>query len=193
MHGYVSYMLPLVGSVIAQSTTTMVVSMPQLNMNRTWSGSIVKADQTQTEIDIKCGAPVATATISAPPCQFTNGIRVTQGPSIWGYSMESTDSNIARTYHATCSFSASKTMTCSGSVVAKVTQGSSTATHTSTDVQTVTDPAMFAVTATITAGADKVASATAGPTKTSTGGLPKMTQNAVLAGVVAVVGGVVMI
>ncbi|EHA55486.1 hypothetical protein MCOR27_007597 [Pyricularia oryzae] len=193
MHAYVSYMLPLVGSVIAQSTTTMVVSMPQLNMNRTWSGSIVKADKTLTEIDIKCGAPVATTTISAPPCQFTNGIRVTQGPSVWGYSLESTESNVARTYHATCSFSESKTMTCSGSVVAKVTEGSSTATHTSTDVQTVTNAVMFPVTASITAGADKVASATAGPTKTSTGGLPKMTQKAVLAGVVAVVGGVVMI
>lgn len=96
MHAYVSYMLPLVGSVIAQSTTTMVVSMPQLNMNRTWSGSIVKADKTLTEIDIKCGAPVATTTISAPPCQFTNGIRVTQGPSVWGYSLESTESNVAR-------------------------------------------------------------------------------------------------
>lgn len=189
MYSYIPLVLALVGSAMSQSTTTMTVTMPPTAMNRTWSGSIYKAEPSMTQIDLKCGAATATATTTAPPCEFTNGIRISQGPSVWGYSVEENES---RTYFASCSFSASQTMTCSGSVVTKVVEGSSTVTRTTTDANTVTNMAIFPAPATITSGVDKLAAA-ATSTKVSTGGLPRMTQNAVLAGVAAVVGGVVMI
>lgn len=56
----------------------------------------------------------------------------------------------------------------------------------------VTDIASYSLPVTVTAGLEKLSNGTSG-TATSTGGVPRMTQNAVLAGAAMMVGGAMWI
>ncbi|KAK4100280.1 hypothetical protein N658DRAFT_106065 [Parathielavia hyrcaniae] len=168
-----SSLLLAAGLAAAQSTTVVDILMPMADP-QTLLASVISADATATSYFISC--PTVT---SSEECGFADGLEVLNGPSTMNYAM-----TISETYtlSADCQLQPTANL---GVCTASMISGAST----STTVDTLSDYSSFFIPVTVTAGLERL-SATTTP---STGGMPQITQNAVLAGAAALVGGAMLL
>ncbi|KXX78835.1 hypothetical protein MMYC01_201528 [Madurella mycetomatis] len=157
----------------AQSTTTVTVMMPLVG-DQPIFGSVVEVLPTATSYVLACPTDV-----DSTECVIPAGLSLLSGPSTMSYQLEIGESD---TVTAGCTL-ASETLDCSAGVVAG---GTTELTTTQMPVSEVGTDIYHAVT--ITAGVEKLRAAA-----TSTGGVPRITQNAVIMGAAALVGGAMLV
>ncbi|KAL8384335.1 hypothetical protein RB599_006603 [Gaeumannomyces hyphopodioides] len=178
-------------------------------------GSVISSDKDKATYAMTCADTATTAF-----CPFGKNFRVTSAPStiIFSQTMEAEGSLLAsaslksasEVLDITCSSTNEATLSCTGSM--KLMSGSSTITATTVE-DTATDATSFLVAVTMTdrlpgatgaaapaptgTGASGSATGNSNPssttTSTSRNAGPRATQNAVLAGVAALVGGAAML
>ncbi|KAL2257382.1 hypothetical protein VTK26DRAFT_252 [Humicola hyalothermophila] len=189
--------LLMAAGLAAAQTTTVSILMPLIDAQEL-VGSVVSADSTATTFAISCpdGA-------GPNECGLPSSVTIVNGPETMSYSIELGDITAV----ADCSLNtADDEATCTGGA------------NGSLGVDVLTGYQEFIVPVTITAGADQIGAepttTTAPPTatetntpapteepsgdaepttETSTGGLPRVTQNAVIMGAAALVGGAMML
>ncbi|KHN95830.1 uncharacterized protein MAM_06192 [Metarhizium album ARSEF 1941] len=207
----VSFVAVLAGSAMAAETTTVSFLVP--GDKSPLVGSVVNVDSSATTLAVHCPSGTPSDECGLPQI----GATITQGESTWEWNYGMSQSQLGVfTQKANCKLDPSKHVAACTIDVTAASEGTSTQT-------TVTgyETSMYPVT--ITAGAEKLsaspggsarnggsnstsATATAASTASATGGsgtaaattttrnlAPAMTQNAVLAGVAAIVGGVLVL
>ncbi|KAJ0114518.1 hypothetical protein J7T55_004761 [Diaporthe amygdali] len=187
-------------SVFAQSTTGSSASssvvdiiLPMLE-SQTIMGSVMGADATATTFFLTC--PTDAPSLQ---CGLGKGMEVVEGSEVLEVHM--TQANVV-TADISCSI-ASNTASCTSSIASIDLTISNTATAysmvTTTGTGTMADISSHTMPVTITAGLEKLTTTTAA-TATSqpsssvvTAGMPRMTQNAVLAGAAMMLGGAMVL
>jgi hypothetical protein len=157
-------------------------------------GSVISAGPTATSYLVNCASGTPSDECGIPQ----GGFEVLYGPLTWNYEMStpdvlvspppgetSKDANhrISSTMRADCKLEPDNDVaSCSGGVVSEGSTSSAT--------EPLTGYKDFLMPVTITGGLEKLAAATA--STTSTGGVPRITQNALVLGAAALVGGAML-
>ncbi|KAK3997383.1 hypothetical protein QBC44DRAFT_315938 [Cladorrhinum sp. PSN332] len=191
-------------AVTAAQTTTVTLLLPLLGETKTIFGSVIDANPTATTYSVNCPPDM-----DSNDCGLGTGFKVVGGPKTVSVDMPGEEATV----NFGCNLSP-ETAVCAGTMIG----GSPVTTIVTTEAFAATDLEDLYVPITITAGAEKLAAATGGPvptgsttlskvtstgtgaggaaetqsSSTSTGGVPQITQNAVLMGAAALVGAMML-
>ncbi|KAH8895613.1 hypothetical protein GQ53DRAFT_820433 [Thozetella sp. PMI_491] len=198
---------PVLSQTSSGSPTVNLFLLDILSPLPTLKASVISADATRTAYYISCEAksqPFATLA-ATDPCSLIGDASVTINPSAFELHVMRETVRISGTglgtftpeYFTTIKATVtcvitSNTASCTGNATSTITEKNSA--WSGSETYSSVFPAVTAVQVPVvlTAGLSNIYTPTSTTAHSSTGGLPKVTQNAMLAGVAAIVGGVAM-